>query len=719
MKRFGSNVNLGFAQAADVHLAVPAVPQTIKEIMKRFPLSWERASNCAYFIPTTGDGLGTIWEGGIKYQDQPEAWPTLVQKNGAFTLRESGGISFADAGFAMAAGPIIVRDGLVTDIGKEIAEKGFTGFSDGVPKAQTAVGLRPDGLLVHVVAASLTLTQLAQVMRELGCHTAMKMDGGGSATLYRHDGTQAVREFGSDTRKFPCALVLRREAAAPPDLAMSVPGRGRSLMGSALATTSQMEDLCHSVNPEAPYYADLYLSTGARMGIRGDLAYAQALQETDYFRYGGLVSPWQNNFGGLGATGPGQPGEVFASAAEGVLAQVQHLHAYATARPLPSGLLMADTRYDLVSRGSAATLDSLSGSWANDSGYGSKINAIYEQILTLPVRPVGKGEQAGWAAANSRIAAGAHADRVAAGASVVESHRKGRTWSGIVVLKQAVPAWTAPGGGASSGTLPPGSCYPSFRTDLTGDWHQITMLDGSAAWVEAAGLTAVPSPETPPGEPTAAIVVIDPGHGGADTGAVGPNGLREKEVNLAISLALKDRLAAYAGRVWLTRSTDTDASLTYRADLATASGGNLFLSVHNNALSSTSRGTETYFQCGYEQSQATIDASRRFGCLVQTHLLNCLDRHNEGCGNCCPTFDRGTICRLRSRDDLKDYYYVLRAAFIPAALVEGLFLSNPQEEACLAQSEVQEAIADALYQAVVDWLAGVSAGCDFKTFYGL
>ena len=101
---------------------------------------------------------------------------------------------------------------------------------------------------------------------------------------------------------------------------------------------------------------------GAAEGVRGDVAFAQSLLETGMFQFGNLVQPEQYNFAGLGSTGPGHPGMTFKSARIGVRAQIQHLKAYASTKPLNKALV--DTRYDLVDHGCAPTIKGLSGKWA-------------------------------------------------------------------------------------------------------------------------------------------------------------------------------------------------------------------------------------------------------------------------------------------------------------------------------------------------------------------
>lgn len=131
-----------------------------------------------------------------------------------------------------------------------------------------------------------------------------------------------------------------------------------------------------------------FLDEGQAQGIAGDIAFAQSVLETGWFRFAsGSVQPSDNNFSGLGATG--EPGQVarFATAQLGVRAQIQHLWAYgdpaarsdATARPL------VDPRFDLVSpKGKAPTWEQMGGgNWAADPEYGRKVLALYTDLLDV------------------------------------------------------------------------------------------------------------------------------------------------------------------------------------------------------------------------------------------------------------------------------------------------------------------------------------------------
>jgi len=145
------------------------------------------------------------------------------------------------------------------------------------------------------------------------------------------------------------------------------------------ATFEQMESFAHRINPNAPYLAKQYLSIGVEEGIRGDIAYAQAIKETGYFRFTGDVKIEQNNFAGLGSTGPGVKGASFTTVEDGIRAHIQHLKAYANTEPLKTDIV--DPRFNLVKRGSAPNFEDLNGKWAVQEGYGQSIVSIWRRML--------------------------------------------------------------------------------------------------------------------------------------------------------------------------------------------------------------------------------------------------------------------------------------------------------------------------------------------------
>ena len=145
------------------------------------------------------------------------------------------------------------------------------------------------------------------------------------------------------------------------------------IMGRARCSEYQMRSYLKQQNPkinkkflELPR---LYLEEGKKEGVRGDIAFAQSLHETGFFKFGGDVRPEENNFAGIGVVTAGAKGNVFKTQREGVRAQVQHLKAYASYKKLNGECI--DPRFTYVKRGSAPCVEDLSGLWAYP-GYDTK-----------------------------------------------------------------------------------------------------------------------------------------------------------------------------------------------------------------------------------------------------------------------------------------------------------------------------------------------------------
>jgi hypothetical protein len=182
--------------------------------------------------------------------------------------------------------------------------------------------------------------------------------------------------------------VARPPAASPerPDPLVperTAPSIHRPLLGRGQVDAEKLAAFLLEVNTDADgefveRLARLYVEEAALEGIDHDVAFAQMCLETGFLRYGGLVTYDMNNFCGLGAIGPEKTGERFSTPQIGVRAQIQHLKGYATSDPLNQDLV--DPRYKYVNRGSAPTIEKLSGSWAADRGYAEKIVDILRRI---------------------------------------------------------------------------------------------------------------------------------------------------------------------------------------------------------------------------------------------------------------------------------------------------------------------------------------------------
>ncbi|MBR1647404.1 MAG: N-acetylmuramoyl-L-alanine amidase [Selenomonadaceae bacterium] len=178
------------------------------------------------------------------------------------------------------------------------------------------------------------------------------------------------------------------------------------------------------------------------------------------------------------------------------------------------------------------------------------------------------------------------------------------------------------------------------------------------------------------------VIVIDPGHGGSDTGAVGPTGVSEKSVSLAVSLKAQKLLTAEGYRVIMTRTTDIDVAapgvpdgveLQARVDKSPPDT-EIFISVHCNAFSNAnSHGMETFHA-------PTAVQGKRLATLLNEELERLGGLYNRG------------VKGAR--------FYVMTHSKCPASLIELGFITNPREEKLLASSDYQYKLAQAITNAV-------------------
>nr|WP_290907364.1 N-acetylmuramoyl-L-alanine amidase [Anoxybacillus sp.] len=155
-------------------------------------------------------------------------------------------------------------------------------------------------------------------------------------------------------------------------------------------------------------------------------------------------------------------------------------------------------------------------------------------------------------------------------------------------------------------------------------------------------------------------IIVDAGHGGHDTGAIGPTGLKEKEITLNTALLLKDELEKAGAIVTLTRSTDVFLELSERTAIANSSDYDAFISIHADSYSKTSTGTTTYYNV---TTNFNGPKSKSLAQYVQQSLVAQLGTPNRG---------------YKEQE-----FYVNRKNELPSILVELAFVSNPNEEALL------------------------------------
>ena len=236
--------------------------------------------------------------------------------------------------------------------------------------------------------------------------------------------------------------------------------------------------------------------------------------------------------------------------------------------------------------------------------------------------------------------------------------------------------------------------------------------DGSHSLIRALGLKI-------------ARITIDPGHGGRDTGTIGPSGLQEKELVLDVAQRLGPLIVERLGsEVLYTREDDSFVPLETRTAIANEKRADLFISIHaNSSRNRRARGIETYYlnfttdaealgsgragKRGFagidlsiagpgakkSRSKDKIDESKEFAARVQSELW-------KNIGN-------GTR-RMKNRGVKKAPFVVLIGANMPSVLAEISFLSNPQDEKLLRTDEHRQKIAEALYAGIEEYADSLS-----------
>jgi N-acetylmuramoyl-L-alanine amidase len=211
-------------------------------------------------------------------------------------------------------------------------------------------------------------------------------------------------------------------------------------------------------------------------------------------------------------------------------------------------------------------------------------------------------------------------------------------------------------------------------------------------------------------------VVVDAGHGGVDPGAIGVNGIREKDVNLRLSNMLTQQLEARGFRVVRTRAGDRGLDLEERTAIAEAAGGDLFVSLHaNSAPRHKTRGIEIYYlDEGYERHSLSV-AARENGVLrsEMDSLQRTLARmraseasnHSERLANSVHEAVFPSHARAQSKAaDLgvkQAPFYVLFLASMPSILVETGFLTNRKDAGLLGSDDFLSGLASRIADGLV------------------
>ena len=215
------------------------------------------------------------------------------------------------------------------------------------------------------------------------------------------------------------------------------------------------------------------------------------------------------------------------------------------------------------------------------------------------------------------------------------------------------------------------------------------------------------------GTPIDGVVVLDPGHGGVEPGAVGPNGLEERHLNFAVTNFTRAHLEANGIGVVLTRNGDYRITLAARAKIVKAIKPKAFVSIHFNAEPDGPRGgpgAETY----YQTKGASTAESKRLAGLIYEEVVKSLARF-EGIDWVADT-DAGAKYRTSSSGD--DYYGIIRQTQgTPGVLAELGFIVNPTEEALYARQEGQKAAGEGVANGILRFLRTDDPGSGFTEPY--
>ncbi|MGA2426441.1 MAG: N-acetylmuramoyl-L-alanine amidase [Terriglobales bacterium] len=219
-------------------------------------------------------------------------------------------------------------------------------------------------------------------------------------------------------------------------------------------------------------------------------------------------------------------------------------------------------------------------------------------------------------------------------------------------------------------------------------------------------------------------IVIDAGHGGHDTGTIGPNGLCEKDVVLDVAKRLGRLLESRLGaEVIYTRRDDTFIPLETRTAIANRERADLFISIHaNSSRDSDARGVETYY-LNFTSSPEALEVAARENAVSEKSihelqdlvkkiaLKDKIDESREFAGDVQESLYGGLALEnagIRNRGIKKAPFIVLIGANMPSILAEISFVSNPTDERRLETSEHRQRIAESLYRGVSKYVNGLS-----------
>jgi N-acetylmuramoyl-L-alanine amidase len=231
------------------------------------------------------------------------------------------------------------------------------------------------------------------------------------------------------------------------------------------------------------------------------------------------------------------------------------------------------------------------------------------------------------------------------------------------------------------------------RLTRGGEWEKVKTSTGTTGFAFASFLTTSKATAV---TGNGKVVVLDPGHGGHDSGAVGVDGTYEKTVNYNFAVATKAALEAKGYKVYMTRSgdvdckvpvIDTNAELSCRSKVSSTYKANIFISIHaNSEYTGSANGTETYYNANSNYDghmNASPSKSKLLSDTVHKYIQPAFGSLNRG-----------------SKDSS---YYVLRFNSVPAILIEVGFMSNTGDLSKMKNASMQQTFANAITKGVDEY----------------
>ncbi|MDM5231790.1 N-acetylmuramoyl-L-alanine amidase [Lysinibacillus pakistanensis] len=211
---------------------------------------------------------------------------------------------------------------------------------------------------------------------------------------------------------------------------------------------------------------------------------------------------------------------------------------------------------------------------------------------------------------------------------------------------------------------------------INGYWAQVT-YKGQEGYIHKSYIKLLNQSDHPLKD---RVIIIDPGHGGTDSGNTFGT-IYEKDVVLKVSKLVERKLAATGANVLMTRTDDVYPTLPDRVDFTNVNYGEIFISIHANSVlnNTTANGTETFYAMTSGDKQESIDLAT----FVNNQIVNDLKMRNRGVKN--------------------EQFYVIRNTIIPAILVELGFLTNSEDRAKLTDDHYVELFAESIYKGIVEY----------------